>query len=86
MLGYDDQSGAGCTEQELAEVRRHRATIVAHQDTVIRGCDLQDFRIGQAAKPRLCGGKKIDTRLSPEHCADDRLIEIGIRLKANRHS
>ena len=55
------------------------------EDASVASGENQDGGIFETSEPCGCSGSEIDRRDAPHDCRDDDLIEISIRLKADRH-
>ena len=73
-MWHDENARAVVFLQVTRKRSRHGLEIVADENSIILGGDLQDLQIGQSKKTRISRGPKIDRRLRAQHTGDNILI------------
>ena len=65
---------------------RHRPEIGSDENPILMRSESQNLGIGNSFQPGLMGRKKIDCRFATEAPRDYRIVETGVRQKADRPS
>ena len=84
-LRNDEESRTRCRANEYGEVPGHRGLIVSHENAAVVGREREHICAVDASK--ACGGRgpEVDLSEAPDDGRDDDLIEVSVRLKADRH-
>ena len=59
--------------------------VVRDQNASVASGEIEDVRILQTSKARRDSGSEVNRRHTPNDGREDDLVEIGIRLKADRY-
>jgi hypothetical protein len=70
---------------EAAEVPWHCAMIMCHQHKPLLSCLRQDYFVCQSNESSGCRRLKLDRRFASDNCQEDRLVQVGVILKSDRH-
>ena len=84
-LRNDEESRTRCRANEYGEVPGHRGLIVSHENAAVVRGEREHIRVFQASKTGDGRGPEVDLRKAPDNGRDDDLIEVSVRLKADRH-
>jgi hypothetical protein len=72
--------------KEVSEVAGHRPEIRSDKNPILLRGEGEHIRVGNSFQPGLMGRKKIDCRFTAEAPGDNRIVETGIRQKADHSS
>ena len=83
LFDEKDASTSAVRRHEVAEVAGHRPEIGSYKNPILFRGESEHIGIGHSFQPGLMGRKKVDCRLTAAASSDDRIVEAGVRKKAD---